>query len=340
MGGSSTPNQPAVYGTQGVASASNFPGVRVGEATWTDSSGNLWLYGGGAFSDLWEFDTTTKEWMWVSGSSTANQPPVYGAQGVASASNTPGARSVGFSWTDKNGNFWLFGGGTASGEFTDFWEFNITTKQWTWADGSSELNQPVAYGTQGVASASNTPGARGAFTAWTDGSGNFWLYGGLGYMSGSDLGDLWEFSPTTKEWKWVIGTSALNQAAVFGTQGTASTSNTPGGRDSAVGWTDSSGNLWLFGGYGDGATAWSGGVTWGDMNDLWEFNTTTNEWTWMSGSSTANQPGVYGTLGVASATYTPAARDTAVVWTDSSGNFWLFGGQNTGFFNDLWRYQP
>ena len=97
MGGSSTPNQPAVYGTQGVASASNFPGVRVGEATWTDSSGNLWLYGGGAFSDLWEFDTTTKEWMWVSGSSTANQPPVYGAQGVASASNTPGARSVGFS---------------------------------------------------------------------------------------------------------------------------------------------------------------------------------------------------------------------------------------------------
>ena len=159
-------------------------------------------------------------------------------------------------------------------------------------------------------------------------------------MSGSDLGDLWEFSPTTKEWKWVIGTSALNQAAVFGTQGTASTSNTPGGRDSAVGWTDSSGNLWLFGGYGDGATAWSGGVTWGDMNDLWEFNTTTNEWTWMSGSSTANQPGVYGTLGVASATYTPAARDTAVVWNDSSGNFWLFGGQNTGFFNDLWRYQP
>jgi hypothetical protein len=37
----------------------------------------------------------------------------------------------------------------------------------------------------------------------------------------------------------------------------------------------------------------------------------------------------------------------AVAWTDSSGNFWLFGGDgydsaavSDGLLNDLWRYQP
>src|ERR1035438_1756823 len=42
----------------------------------------------------------------------------------------------------------------------------------------------------------------------------------------------------------------------------------------------------------------------GDLNDLWEFNPATNEWAWMSGSSTVGsnggQSGTYGTLGILS----------------------------------------
>ena len=34
----------------------------------------------------------------------------------------------------------------------------------------------------------------------------------------------------------------------YGTQGTPAAGNTPGGRDGGVGWTDNSGNFWLFGG--------------------------------------------------------------------------------------------
>lgn len=35
---------------------------------------------------------------------------VYGNQGNGSANNVPGARYFSSSWTDLQGNFWLFGG--------------------------------------------------------------------------------------------------------------------------------------------------------------------------------------------------------------------------------------
>jgi len=59
-------------------------------------------------------------------------------------------------------------------------------------------------------------------------------------------------------------------------------------------------------------------------------NPTPNEWTWMSGSSTTNQAGVYGTPGVPASGNTPGARDAPVTWTDATGTFWLFGGYGAG----------
>lgn len=360
-----------VYGTQGVASANNVPGPRDSAVSWTDSSGNLWLFGGGGytsattsggFNDLWEFNTTTKEWTWVSGSSTANAKGVYGTLNLASASNVPGARGSGsggntVSWEDSSGNFWLFGGdgydstGT-QGNLNDLWEFNPTAKTWTWDGGSNIANAFGVYGTLGVAAASNVPGARGDAVSWTDSSGNFWLYGGEGEGSsgaaGYDLSDLWEFSPTTKEWTWVSGSNAGGVAPVYGTLGVASASNTPGGRDSAVGWADSSGNLWLFGGFDYDSQSGANGTN-EYLNDLWEFSPTTKQWTWVGGSNTGGAKGVYGTLGTPSASNVPGARGSqgiAVTWKDSSGNFWLFGGDGydstgtQGNLNDLWRYQP
>jgi hypothetical protein len=58
------------------------------------------------------------------------------------------------------------------------------------------------------------------------------------------------------------------------------------------------------------------------------------------------QPGIYGTFGTAATTNTPGGRESAIGWTDSSGNFWLFGGVGydstgaAGYINDLWRLQP
>lgn len=66
----------------------------------------------------------------------------------------------------------------------------------------------------------------------------------------------------------------------------------------------------------------------------------------MGGIGQAYQPGVYGLLGIPSAGQIPGSRDSAVTWSDSNGNLWLFGGQGydsadtLGFLNDLWVFQP
>ena len=180
------------------------------------------------------------EWTWMGGSNTIDQPGTYGTQGTTSAHNTPGARVWGCSWTDQAGNFWLFGGFGATphngqGDFNDLWQY--TNGEWTWMGGSNQAEQPGAYGTMGTAAPSNIPGARWEATCWTDPQGNFWLYGGLGIDSQGTrglLGDLWRYSKG--EWTWMSGSNiawsaAWSGVAVFGTQGVASPSNTPG-RDS------------------------------------------------------------------------------------------------------------
>jgi hypothetical protein len=51
MSGSSTIYQKGSYGDKGIASPSNFPGVRAGAIGWTDNNGNLWLFGGDGYSE-------------------------------------------------------------------------------------------------------------------------------------------------------------------------------------------------------------------------------------------------------------------------------------------------
>jgi hypothetical protein len=46
VGGSSSGNDFADYGTQTVYSASNSPGARYASASWIDFSGRFWLFGG------------------------------------------------------------------------------------------------------------------------------------------------------------------------------------------------------------------------------------------------------------------------------------------------------
>ena len=348
VSGSNTVTAGGIYGTQGVASTGNAPGAREAAVSWTDSSGNLWLFGGygyaspsdnGNLNDLWEFNPTAGTWTWVSGSNTSMASGVYGTQGVPSTGNVPGARTGAVTWSDSSGNLWLFGGNGAGSVLNDLWEFNPTAGTWTWVGGSNTANSVGNYGTQGVASTSNMPGARSGAISWTDSFGNLWLFGGFGFdpSDSGDLNDLWEFNPTAGTWEWVSGSNSADDNGVYGTLGIASTSNVPAARTlGGSSWTDSSGNLWLFGGIGTSAR----------LNDLWKFNPTTGSWTWVGGSNAGNASGVYGTLGVASTSNVPGARQTPLSWTDSSGNLWLFGGLgndstgSSGVLNDLWKYTP
>ena len=300
-------------GIVGQFSASNTPGGRSGEVTWTDSQGKFWLFGGssydnnsvgGNFNDFWEIDPSTAQWAYMGGVTAidcVNYPPqgfcigsespqpVYGTLGVAAAGNNPGGRDQSVGWIDSNGDLWIFGGINAiytvplnsfAANFDDVWKFSFSSQEWTWMAGNNSVatstsNFPGVYGTLGQSAAANVPGSRLSQTSWTDSSGNFWLFGGLGYDSTSTngyLNDLWEFNPSNSQWRWMGGSTTLGavcaydycgQPGIYGTLGTPAEGNVPGGRAEAAGWTDLSGNFWLFGGGIEPVEIFS--------NDLWEY---------------------------------------------------------------------
>ncbi|HMU45159.1 MAG TPA: kelch repeat-containing protein [Chitinophagaceae bacterium] len=356
MSGDSVREQYGVYGTKGVPSINNKPGARSGAVSWTDSSGYFWLFGGygnarttsGLLNDLWKYNIYTNEWTWMKGDSTASAFGVYGNIGVPNSSNKPGARSEAVSWIDNSNNLWLFSGdGLAasshnyeSGLLNDLWKYDISTNQWTWIKGDSIYYASGVYGTQGTASVNNKPGSRSGAVSWKDNSGNLWLFGGIGYLGDGTLhNDLWKYSIATNEWTWVKGDDIANVLGIYGNKGVASINNKPGARVEAVSWKDNSNNLWLFGGDGfpnSGSTTFSQ-----TLNDLWKYNITTNEWTWMNGDSIGFVSGVYGTKGVESPTNKPGGRTGAISWTDKTGKLWLFGGLagwEESDLNDLWKY--
>jgi N-acetylneuraminic acid mutarotase len=218
---------------------------------------------------------------------------------------------------------------------------SAATDLWTWVGGSDYVNAPGVYGTLGAAAAANTPGARKQAVSWTDAAGNFWLFGGNSVGNVGMLNDLWEYSPVAQQWIWQGGSQTVGAAAVYGTQGTPAATNNPGAREGAAKWTDTAGNLWLFG--GDVLA----GTTWEEFNDLWEYNVSSAQWTWVGGSNIVDNAGSYGALGVAAAGNFPPARSGAITWVDSTGIFWLFGGSQLNasgsylaVFNDLWSYSP
>lgn len=293
------------------------------------------------------FTLPAQDWTWLRGNSTNSVIANYGSLGISAPTNDPGSRHGAASWTDASGNLWQYGGeGYAStstmGWLNDMWKYNPTTNQWTWIRGANTINQNGKYGTLGVSSPTNEPGGREFPTWWKDNSGNFWLFGGDGYDAVGTWGrlnDLWKYNPLTNEWTWVSGSNLANQNGTYGTVTIPAPTNIPGARHGGGAWTDNSNNLWLFGGYGYPATGGDG-----YLSDLWKYNTTTNEWTWMKGSNLINQNGTYGPKGLAVPSNAPGAREFPSVWKDPAGAVWMFGGGGypalgtAGHLNDLWRY--
>ena len=383
----------------------NTPGARYGAVGWTDSSGSLFLFGGDGFelsgkiggpdtldrsmSDLWVCDMSWGDFcQWqlvggydptVDGTTTIGKEIIANAQSGFAFGVAPAPRLGASAWTDKTtGNFWLFGGSDGSNFLNDLWMYNhsalnpgnytTTEGQWTLVSGSG-VDQPGNYTTAPLA-----PGSRTNAVTWVDASGNVWLFGGFGYDGQSVLGflnDLWEYTGGT--WVFVSGgnTNKANQNGNYGTQGTAASTNMPGGRQEAAGWADANGNLWLFGGEGEDSVGTANGI----LNDLWVFNIASKQWTWVTGSNMANQTGAYpllpvtgpvstttaaGTCGLAigdaplsceAVTLTaalPGSRWGSSAWTDANGNLWLYGGwgldstgtNGNGALDDLWVYTP
>jgi hypothetical protein len=370
-------NVPGAYGTLHAATG-GAPGSRWGSSNWTDAAGNLWMFGGQGFdstgpdfsllNDIWEWipglpdangaGTFTGQWIWQGGSSTGNTKGTYGTQGVASASNIPGGRWAAATFTDNAGNVWLFGGqgvdstGT-TGILADLWKYNIASQQWTWVSGANLASPNGVYGTKGTAAASNAPGGRQAGVLWTDSTGNVWLFGGFGFDSvgtaspqGAILNDLWKFDTVAGQWTWVSGDNLADQNGVYGTQTTAAATNVPGSRWGAVGWTDVSNNLWFYGGWGLGSVTTHPN---GFLDDIWEYQNSTQQWIWWKGSTDVNQNGQYLTKGIPYVKNVAGARRGAAIWQPDQLHYvWIFGGEGydssngaaPGYLDDLWTYLP
>jgi gliding motility-associated-like protein len=211
------------------------------------------------------------------------------------------------------------------------------TGSWVWMKGSNFTNQLGQYGTQGVASASNSPCNRYQNAFWRDLDGNLWIFGGQ-YKTGGNtfyLNDLWKYDITINQWTWMKGPQfTSNPNGDYGILGVSASSNLPCARGNGIlCWTDNYGKFWLYGG------ETSAGV----LGDLWQYNLSNNEWTWINGSQSLNTPAVFGTQQVANSSNTPGSRkQTQSCWVDNLNNLWFHGGNKLNnqnkFYDDLWKY--
>ncbi|QLH47345.1 MAG: WG repeat-containing protein [Bacteroidota bacterium] len=210
------------YGTQGIPSTTNYPpALGFGSNCWTDTAGNLWLFGGFDQSNfinsdnLWRYTITTNEWTWVSGSGTlTGTSPIYGPLGVYGPTYYPGSRAECKSGWVIDNELWLFGGqDNTSGAMSDLWSYNTLTNQWAWKGGSSNVNAPGNYGTLGVASPTNEPPARCSYTKWKDADNNLYLFAGgsfFGFFQVNGLNDTWKYDLQTKLWTWINGSNSID----------------------------------------------------------------------------------------------------------------------------------
>ena len=338
-----------IYGTQGVSSPANKPEGRAHAVGWVDNVGNLWLFGGhsssttggvtGFFNDLWKYDPTTNEWAWINGDTTYDKIGIYGSVGMPSTNNKPGARRSSVGWKDSTGNFWLFGGDgyarNGEGFLNDLWKYSSASNVWTWISGDSLKRNSGLYGIQGTPATGNKPpGKVGAF-GFTDNDNHFWLMGGYTsrFSKVSLANDLWKYDPLLNLWSWEKGDTTLDSKGIYGIRNIADTNNKLGARGFGTSWCIGN-ELFAFGGDGYATSS-----TMGELNDLWKYNITLKEWTWLRGDSSIDQYGYYGTKGTASPAATPSARSGSVGWSDGA-KLLLFGGYSIGAYNDVWEFTP
>ena len=348
--GTQDTGQPAMYGGPNV-----HPGGTRGAITWVGADDKLYLFGGsghngsyneGHLNDMWCFDPGTDTWAWLAGSQALDD---------LGSGSLPCNRAGAVAWTrSSDGRLYLFGGdvwygyGDMSGVLQDMWCFDPVNNTWVCVSPSATLNHWTANGLRywrdGYYHVYSTsyPCHRVAAAAWIDASGNFCMFGGDAWDDdGGDpgegmLNDVWRYSPSANSWTRLDGPSGAFDEM---DEQPRSTSN-PGSRTSPTYWTDSNGNLYMFG----------GDACWYDANqrqnrvsnfdDLWRYGT--SGWELLRDGS-PGQILVHGTLGDPAPEGTPGARWSSHAFTVNDV-LYLFGGfggdvnGGGGELSDMWTY--
>jgi PKD repeat protein len=340
--GDTITNSAGTPGTMGVPDPSNKAPAVYEPVYWVGENGTLWIYGGfnavgDLYQTLWKYDIYSNTWTWMQGSLSPNQYANYGVQGIPSPTNTPGSRNCSVSWIDTSGNFWLMGGYTVSNStLGDLWKLDTTTLEWTWMNGSSIIGTTNSL-SLGISSSVNTPAAvTETNCGWTDNQNQLWYFGGISTYYLGFYDEVIKYNISTNEWTWVRGTGYNSQPA-YGVKGVPAATNNPGARIVYSHWTDDNGNFWMM----NGATVWAWAE---DRNDVWRYNPVTNEWTWMAGTSIADDAGNYFSMCDLNSTNNPGGRsEDKSTFRDHNNKVWSFAGTtsaNNDNFNDLWIFDP
>ena len=277
--------------------------------------------------------TTNSNWTWMNGD---KNPPLSG---------NVGERYGHLIVNDNNGNVYMFGGaGNASSGKSyrnTLYKFNYSSNSWILLRGGTPQfeNNLGIYGVQGVPSSTNDPGARAFCEGWIDNTGNLWIFGGFGYgelpNSTGMKNEISKYNPNTNQWTWVWGD---NSGPTYGTKGVTSSTNKIGRRQESAFWKDNNNNFWIYGGRGASSNS-SDGI----LSDLWKYDPSTNQWTWVWGSDVLQSNPYCDGTGNESALNEPGPRKNATASIAPNGKVYLFGGEDNNtykYISSLYIYNP
>src|ERR1043165_1992636 len=321
MKGDSVPDSHGVYGPVGVAGANFVPPARACCASWADTAGNFWIFGGQAASnnqtvhltDLWKFDPSSGMWAYM-GDIPSYFPDIYYGGTVSPMQ----------SWITRENELWFL---CSSGEMVSY---SPDLDMWTYR-GSSRQFHP---GNKGVTDFNNSPGRRSFGNAcWTDSLDNLWFFGDrltpatFGTPSGV-MNDAWKYDIGDGTWTWMSGSANMGSPGTAGQVGIASVNNNPSARGTNFSWKDSDDNFWLVGGTTNLSLT-------PIFSDVWMFNPHSLEWT----LKRAGTQGVYsyGNRCQPDPLNRQGARyGNSAVWKVNEGLIVNYGG----YFNDVWAFLP
>ena len=323
------------YNNLKVESTTAHPGNRSRMASAMDKNGNLWMFGGETkdlgyhtgWNDLWKYNTITKNWTWLGGSTS------HTSQGSYRVSNTPDwprSRYRARGWFDKDGNYWIFGGlffdgSNAPYPLNDMWKYNVTSGQWTCETGDcNQLHMPnqqsgVYPSSVGQTSVNYKPRARADYGYWLDREGNFWLYAGFNgevHSGGTLLWDTWKYNTTTKEWTLM-------------TLEDAPSATSPGWNAEPLCWLGNDGLPWM---------RLSNRSIWKFKNNHWENQRFEGPGTWESPVLANNEPFVFNSVNQPGSHYTTfnhIRNDSTVFLFNGYG---VINNNVTTYTGALWQY--
>eukprot|EP00438_Fugacium_kawagutii_P034185 Skav233183 [mRNA] locus=scaffold24:198225:199640:+ [translate_table: standard] len=293
-------------------------------AAWDPTDSSMLLFGGHAsahfryFQDLYKYSQVTATW----------QP--MGSSGFVSKS---GHSAV---FDSASNTMVIFGGVYTTAYSDELWLYNVVSDAWH------------------LSTASTRPSARAYHSAiWDSDKKNMLMFAGL--STSGDLDNLWEYHMPSDSWRELLQETKPSARSRHSSVwlGTAKMMLTFGG------WNGSPlGDLWIYGWWTDlwmmlpaldashaphlyGHTAVWDDLTWSMLvfggaepvndtdlaysSDLWNYSFVTSSWRQMATSEALPRPS--------------GRQGHAVAWDPVSRFMYAFGGFNSTYLSDFWRYR-